>query len=86
MIWKDTYLSIQGLTADNAYQSKNQDIRSEELTAELLQDCVKAQIWRKTTNNSSALKVPNRTVASIILHWKNNGDSLGQTEQSEEPW
>ncbi len=35
MIWKGTHLSIKGLTADNAYRSVNQAMRSKELPAEL---------------------------------------------------
>ncbi len=35
MIWKGTYVLINGLTADNAYQSKNQALRSKELPVEL---------------------------------------------------
>ncbi len=36
MIWKDTHVSIKGLTADNnSYQSENQAMRSKERPAEL---------------------------------------------------
>jgi hypothetical protein len=35
MIWKSTHLSIKGLTAENAYQSKNQVVRSKYLPIEL---------------------------------------------------
>ncbi len=35
MIWKGTHILIKGLTADNAYQSKNQALRSKELPVEL---------------------------------------------------
>ncbi len=35
MIWKDTHVSIKGLTADYAYQSENQAMRSKERPAEL---------------------------------------------------
>ncbi len=35
MIWKGTHVLIKGLTADNAYQSKNQALRSKELSVEL---------------------------------------------------
>ena len=34
------------------------------------QDCAEAQIWNQKQNYSAALKVPNNTVASIILKWK----------------
>ena len=35
MIWDGTHILIKGLTADNAYQSKNQELRSKELPVEL---------------------------------------------------
>ncbi len=35
MIWKGTHVLITGLTAENAYQSKNQALRSKELPVEL---------------------------------------------------
>ena len=44
MIGKGTHLSIYGLTADIAYQSKNQAMKSNELPAELRDRFVSAQI------------------------------------------
>ena len=45
-------------------------------------NCVKAQTWEGYQEMSAALKVPNNTVASIILKWKNFGRlTLTQTEQ-----
>ncbi len=35
MIWKGTHVLIKGLIADNAYQSKNQALRSKEQSVEL---------------------------------------------------
>ncbi len=35
MIWKGTNILIKGLTADNAYHSENQALRSKELHLEL---------------------------------------------------
>ncbi len=35
MIWKGTHVLTKGLTADNAYQSKKQALRSKELPVEL---------------------------------------------------
>lgn len=35
MIWEGTHLSVLGLMANNAYQSKNQGSRSKALPAEL---------------------------------------------------
>ena len=35
MLWKDILLSVEGCTADGAYRSQNQAMRSEELSAEL---------------------------------------------------
>ncbi len=35
MIWKGTHVLIKGLTAENAYQSKNQALRSNKLPVEL---------------------------------------------------
>ncbi len=35
MIWKGTHVLIKGLTADNAYQSKNQALGSKEQSVEL---------------------------------------------------
>ncbi len=35
MIWKGTHDLIKGLKAENAYQSKNQALRSKELPVEL---------------------------------------------------
>ncbi len=74
MVWKGTHLSIKGLTADNAYQSENQAMRSKELPAELRDRIVsrhRSGGGYKTI--SAALKVPKSTVASIILKWKKFG-------------
>ena len=53
------------------------------------QDCVEAQILGRVLTNSSALKVPKNTVASIILKWKKfrtpkTLPRAGQIEQSVE--
>lgn len=62
MIWKITHLSVAGLAAENAYQSKNQALRSEE------QDVVHGTDMKKVKKNIHAsLKAPKNTVASIIL-------------------
>ncbi len=74
MIWKSTHLSIIGLTADNAYQSENQAIRSKELPAELRDSIVsRHRSGEGYKNISAALKFPKSTVASIILKWKKFG-------------
>ncbi len=74
MIWKGTYLSIKGLTADNAYRSVNQAMRSKELPAELRDRIVsRHRSGEGYTKKSAALNVPNNTVASINLKWKKFG-------------
>ncbi len=74
MIWKGTHLSIKGLTADNAYQSENQAMRSKEPPAELRDRIVsRHRSGEGYTKMYSALKVPKSTVASIILKWKKFG-------------
>ena len=43
-------------------------MRSKELSVELRQDCVEAEIWGRVHKHYAAFKVPN-TVAFIILKW-----------------
>jgi hypothetical protein len=74
MIWKGTHLSIQGLTVDSAFQSKNQAIRSKELSVELRDRIASRHRSGEGYQNISAgLKVPKNTVFSIILKWKKLG-------------
>lgn len=74
MIWKGTHLSIEGLTADNAYCIRAKAMRSKELPAELRDRIIarhrSGEGYKKI---SAALKVPKSTVASIILKWKKFG-------------
>ncbi len=65
MIWKGTHLSIKGLTADNAYQSENQAMRSKELPVELRD--------RIVSRHRSGEGYKKCLVASIILKWKTFG-------------
>ena len=63
MIWKDTHLSV-----DSACQSKNQAMRSKELSVELRDRIVSRHRSREGYQKmSAALKVTRNTVASIIL-------------------
>ncbi len=74
MIWKGTHLSIKGLTADNAYQSENQAMRSKELPADLRDRILsRHRSGGRLQKNSAALKVSKSTLASIILKWKKFG-------------
>jgi hypothetical protein len=70
MIWK-------GPTVDSAYQSKNQAMRSKELSVELRDRTTVARhrSGEGYQNISAALKLPKNTVASIILKWKKFGTS-----------
>ena len=71
MIWKGTHLSIKGPTVDSACQSKNQAMRSKELSIELRDRIVsRHRSGEGDQNLSAALKVPKYTVASIILKQK----------------
>lgn len=45
MIWKDTLLSVYGLTADTEYQSKNQAMRWKEQPVELRDRIV---LWHRS--------------------------------------
>ena len=68
------YQPIYGHTADNAYQSKNQAMRLEELHAELRDRTVlRHRSGEGDKINSAALKVPKCTVACIILKRKEFG-------------
>ena len=76
MIWKDTYLSIYGPTVDSACQSKNQAMRSKELSIELRDRIViEAQIWGRVPKNVCSIEGPQETVTSTILKWKKFGTS-----------
>ena len=71
MIWKGTHLSILGPTVDSACQSKNQAMKSKEMSVELRNRIVprhrSGEVYEKMY---AALKAPKNTVASIILKWK----------------
>ena len=74
MNWKCTHLSIYGPAVDSASQSKNQAMRSMDLSVELRDKIVSRHRSGEGNQNISAvLKVPNNTVASIILKWKKFG-------------
>ena len=74
MIWKGTHLSIEGPTVDRVCQSKNQAMRSKEISVELRDRIVsRHRSGERYQNISAALKVPKNTVASIILKWKKFG-------------
>ena len=57
MIWKGTYLSIWSPTVDSAFQSKNQTMRSKELSVALRDRIVSAQIWGRGTK-------------TFLQHWR----------------
>ena len=66
-----------GLTADNAYQSTNQAMRSRELPAELRDRIVSRHRSRESYKIiSAALKVSKSTVASMTLKWKKFGTTF----------
>ena len=74
MIWKGTHLSIEGPTVDTACQSKNQAMRSKELSVELRDKIVsRHRSGYGYQKMCASLKVPKNTVASIILTWKKFG-------------
>ena len=61
---------------DSAFQSKNQAMRSKELSVELRDRIVSRHRSEEGYQNmSAALKVPKNTVASIILKWKKFGNT-----------
>ena len=77
----------KGPTVDSACQSKNQAMRSKELSVERRDRIVsRHRSGEGHQNISAALKVPKNTVASIILIWKEFGttNTLLRAEQSEE--
>ena len=74
MIWKGTHLFIYGPTVGSVCQSKNQAMRSKELSIELWDRIVsRHRSGEGHQNISSALKVLKNTGASIILKWKKFG-------------
>ena len=67
-------MPIKGPTVDSACQSKNQAMRSKELSEELQDRIVEGHRSEEGYQNISvALNVPKKTVASIILEWKKFG-------------
>uniref|UniRef100_A0AAZ3PI20 Sleeping Beauty transposase HTH domain-containing protein n=1 Tax=Oncorhynchus tshawytscha TaxID=74940 RepID=A0AAZ3PI20_ONCTS len=63
-------------TSDSASQSKNQAMRSKEMSVELRDRIVsRRRSVEGHQNISAALKVPKNTVASIILKWKKIGST-----------
>lgn len=47
--------------------SKNQALQSKELSTQLKQESIKAQIWVKLLKNSDEIKIPKSTVVLIML-------------------
>ena len=71
MIWKGTHLYIR---SHSLCQSKNEAMRSKELSVELRNRMLSRHRFEEGYQNiSAALKVPKNTVASIILKWKKFG-------------
>ena len=71
---RHTPIYIFSPTVDSACQSKNQAMRSEELSVELRDRIVSRHRSREGYNHiSETLKIPTNTVASIILKWKKFG-------------
>ncbi len=68
MIWKGTHVLIKGLTADNAYQSKKQALRSKELPLEL------RNIWGRVQKKICFIEGSQNHVVSVTL----NGRGLKQ--------
>jgi hypothetical protein len=65
----DTHYSF---TVDSACQSKTQALRLKELSVELLDIIVlRYRSGEGYQNISAALKVPNNTMVSMIIKWKN---------------
>ena len=60
------------LKIDSACQSKNQAMRSKELSVER-RDRIVPRSGEGYKNKSAAFNVPNNTMASIILKWKKFG-------------
>ena len=77
MIWTGSPLSIYGPTVDSACQSKNQTMRTKELSVERRDRIVdRHRSGEEYQNISAALKVPKITVASIIFKWNKFGTIL----------
>ena len=84
----------KGPTGDGACQSKNQAIRSKELSVELRDRIVSSHRSREGYRKmSAALKVPKNTVASIIFKWMMFGTPKTQPRAwpnwaigGERPW
>uniref|UniRef100_A0AAZ3S1W7 Sleeping Beauty transposase HTH domain-containing protein n=1 Tax=Oncorhynchus tshawytscha TaxID=74940 RepID=A0AAZ3S1W7_ONCTS len=71
MIWKGTPVYLKGPTVDSAGQSKNQTMRSKELSLELRDRIVsKHRSGKGYQNISAALKVPKNTEAIILKRKK----------------
>ena len=71
---RHTPVYIKVHTVDSACQSKNQAMRSKELSVELRDRIVsRHRSGEGYQNISAALKVPKNTVASFILKWKKFG-------------
>ena len=78
MIWKGTHLFGKAHTVDRAYQSKNQAMRSKELSIEVQDGIVsRHRSGEGYQNISAALKISKNTVTSIILKWKTFDWAIG---------
>ncbi len=74
LIWKGTHILIKGLTDENAYQSKNQALRSKKLPVELRNRIASSHIWRRVQKKICCIEVSQKHVVSVTL----NGRSLKQ--------
>ncbi len=66
MIWKGTHVLIKGLTADNAYQSKNQALRSKELPVELRNRFASSHRSEEEFRKKSAALKGHRSMQSLL--------------------